>query len=255
MSRKPTLVFIPGGWHIPKAYDKVIALLEPQQYKCVRVALPTTDGDNTKTFKDDVDAARNAVVAETAQDHDVVIVAHSYGGVVGSSVMKGLTRIKESQTSDQPGHVIGLVLLTSGFAVAGMSFLDGMGGKPPDSWKADTESGYAVITSDPRQIFYHDLPEDEGTYWVSKLTKQSLKALTEGAEHTYEGWKEVPCWYLAATDDQVLPPAAQKYFVQLAKDAGVDVTMREIDSGHSPMLSKPKETVDFILDAIAYFVK
>jgi hypothetical protein len=39
----------------------------------------------------------------------------------------------------------------------------------------------------------------------------------------------------------------------VAKDAGADVTLREITSSHSPMLSKPKETADFILDAVKVF--
>jgi len=39
--------------------------------------------------------------------------------------------------------------------------------------------------------------------------------------------------------------------VQMAKDAGADVTLREVDSSHSPMLSKPQETADFIMEAAA----
>jgi hypothetical protein len=37
--------------------------------------------------------------------------------------------------------------------------------------------------------------------------------------------------------------------------AGGDITLKEIASSHSPMLSKPKETTDFILEAVAAFTK
>jgi len=103
-------------------------------------------------------------------------------------------------------------------------------------------------------LFYHDLPKEEGEYWVTRLTKQSLKALMEGGEAVYSGWKDVPAWYLATTQDQALPVEAQRFFVQSAKEAGGDVTLREVESSHSPMLSKPQETVDFILEAVAAFV-
>lgn len=143
--------------------------------------------------------------------------------------------------------------LASGFALTGVSFLDGFGGKPPPSWKADGESGFATIRADPRELFYHDLPTEEGNYWVEKLEKQSLKALKESGEYVYSGWKDVPCWYLATSDDPALPVQAQRFFVQSAKDAGADATSREVESSHSVMLSKPKETVDFILEAVAAF--
>ncbi len=111
-----------------------------------------------------------------------------------------------------------------------------------------------VIIVEPRQLFYHDLPEEEGNYWVARLEKQSLKALMEGGENAYAGWMDVPVWYLATTEDKALPIQAQRMFVQNAKDAGADVTIREIESSHSPMLSRPKETADFILEAVASFV-
>ena len=210
------------------------------------------------TFSDDIEAARNSITAETTQGRDVVVVVHSYGGQVGNSAIKGLVQQKQDDSlsaKDSSGHVIGLILLASGFTQTGVSFIDGLGGKPPPSWKVDQESGFAVIVADPKELFYHDLPTEEGNYWVSKIEKQSLKALMEGGEHSYSGWMDVPVWYLATTEDKALPVQAQRMFVQSAKDAGADVTLREVASSHSPMLSKPKETVDFILEAVAYFTR
>ena len=145
--------------------------------------------------------------------------------------------------------------MATGFNVAGVSFLGGFGGKPPPSWKADTESGFAVLLADPRELFYHDLSEEEGNQWVEKLQKQALKPLAEGGEHSYPGWQDVPCWYLATVNDKGLPIEAQSFFVQMAKDAGGDVTVREIESSHSPMLSRPKETVEFMLEAVGAFTQ
>lgn len=256
MSSKPTLVLVPGAWHSASTWNKVASLLEAQQYKCVPVTLPSASANPSATFSDDVEAVRKAIVAETTREHDVVVVAHSYGGQVGNSAVKSLTRPKEDVSSKtSSGYVIGIVLLASGFTVTGTSFLDGLGGKPPPSWKMDLERGFAVIVAEPRKLFYHDLPAEERGFWVSKLEKQSLKALMEGGEHAYAGWMDVPVWYLATTDDKALPVEAQRMFVQMAKDGGGDVTLREVESSHSPMLSRPNESADFVLEAVAALVQ
>lgn len=257
MSHKPTLVFVHGSWHNTACWDKIIPLLETHQYKCIRVALPSTASDPSATFSQDLEAAREAILSQTTQNHDVIVVVHSYGGVVGSSAIKGFAQSKQTSATlpakETSGHVVGLIMLASGFMPTGLSFLDALGGQPPPSWKADSESGFAVITVDPRELFYHDLPTQEGELWVSRLEKQSLKALKEGGEDVYAGWMDVPVWYLATKEDKAVPIDAQRMFVQMAKDAGGDVTLREVDSSHSPMLSRPKETVDFILEAVAAF--
>jgi hypothetical protein len=135
-----------------------------------------------------------------------------------------------------------------------MSFLEAGGGKPPPQWVADTESGFATIVVDPREMMYHDLPEEEGNLWVSKLEKQSLKALSEGGEYAYAGWRDVPAWFLATVEDQALPFELQQYLIKLARDENADVVDRKVNSSHSPMLSQPKETAKFLKEAIADFV-
>ncbi|TAQ90333.1 hypothetical protein B7494_g1354 [Chlorociboria aeruginascens] len=257
MSSKPTLVLVPGAWHTPETWDKISLLLEAQQYKCVRVALPSATSNPAATFGDDIKAVRDSIIGETTQGHDVVVVVHSYGGMVGNSAIKGLTRPKPNVSSpgkSSSSYVIGIVMLASGFPQTGVAFIDGLGGKPPPFWRIDEESGFAVLTVDPRELFYHDLPVEEGNYWVGKLEQHSLKSLREGGELSYSGWLDVPVWFLVTTDDKSYPLEFQRMVVQSAKDAGGNITVREVESSHSPMLSKPKETVDFITEAVASLV-
>lgn len=51
-----------------------------------------------------------------------------------------------------------------------------------------------------------------------EAAKSLSKALAEGGEHAYAGWKDVPVWYLATIEDKGLPFEAQRYFVQAAKE-------------------------------------
>lgn len=144
-------------------------------------------------------------------------------------------------------------MIASGSTPTGTSFLEGMGGNPPPSWTINEETGFADIVVDAREMFYHDIPEDEGNALVAKLGKQSVKALREGGEYNYAGWVDVPVWYLVCTEDKAFPPMMQQYFVQAATGLGADVTMREVKSGHSAMLSMPKETSEFIVEAVTAF--
>jgi pimeloyl-ACP methyl ester carboxylesterase len=234
MSSKPTLVLVPGAWHTPEAWNKVTSLLEAKDYKCIPVILPSTLSNPSTTFFDDIEAVRDAILSETRQGRNVVVVVHSYGGAVGCSAVKGT-----SSSSETSGRVIGIASMASGFGPSGVSFIDGLGGSPPPSWKVDEESGFAVLVAEPRELFYHDLPVEEGEYWVGKLTKQASRPLMhkEGGEHAYAGWMDIPAWYLATS-----------------QDAGGDITVREVESSHSPMLSKPEETAKFIEEAVAAFV-
>ncbi|KAH7002539.1 Alpha/beta hydrolase fold-1 [Ilyonectria destructans] len=261
MPSKPTIVFIPGGWHGPDVWDKLTSLLRAQEYRCVSVELPSTLPDHNTTFSDDFNAARQCITAETTRGRDVVVVVHSYGGVVGSSAVKGLTRPKNPE-SEHAGpkqashsHVIGIAMMASYFPPSGLSCIDALGGTPPPSWNINSEAGLAELTGDVRDFLYHDLSIDEGNLAVSRLRKHSLRSLSEGGEYVYSGWMDVPVWYLAARDDKAFPVEIQKAGVQIARDNGSDVTLREINTSHSPMLSKPMESVEFILEAVAYFQK
>ncbi|ETN43020.1 uncharacterized protein HMPREF1541_02178 [Cyphellophora europaea CBS 101466] len=231
-----TIVFVPGAWHRPEIWSRVTSLLP---FKTVCPALPTTTGSGT--FKDDIDAVRAPIQAEIASGNNVVVVAHSYGSVPASSALRGLT-------SGSP-RVIGFIGIATGWATIGKSFNDAFEGKPPPIW--EIKNGLVELTIDPRELFYHDV--DDADQWVAKLDKQSAEAF-DGGEHVYPGWKEVPAWYLATIEDRALPFQAQMMFVRQAQAEG-DVTIREIAASHSPMLSKPKETADFIQEAVRAFQK
>lgn len=261
MSHLPTLIFIHGSWHKPSCYDKVIKLLsDHHKLKCVAVALASTADSPNATFKDDIDIARAAISNETSAGHHVVVISHSYGGMVGNSAIKGFTRPKSASNPDSStstisnhGNVIGLILIASGFTLTGLSFMDPFFGIPPPAWRVNKETGFAELVTSPRELFYHDLPEEEANYWVSQLTTQSLKALFEGGEHAYAGWQDVPVYYIGTIEDRALPVVVQRMTVGMARGMGGMVEHRELQTSHSPFLSMPDETVAIIVEAVENF--
>lgn len=273
MSNLPTLVFIPGSWHKPTCYNKIIKLLqEKHKLKCISITLPSAAGSPAATFKDDIDAAGEAISSETSRGHDVVVIAHSYGGMVGNSVIKDFTQPRDAKSSSAlpmstsapaqhagqsqtptAGHVIGLILIASGFTMTGVAFMDPVFGHPPPAWRINSTTGYAELVTPPRELFYHDLPVDEADYWVSQLTNQSLKALFEGGEFAYAGWRDVPVWYIGTVEDRGLPVVIQRMLVGMARAMGGTVEHRELQTSHSPFLSQPEETVGIVLEAVEAF--
>lgn len=271
MSNLPTLIFVPGSWHRPSCYDKIISVLRGKRgLSCVAVTLPSTTGDPAATFKDDVDAVRQAISTETKQGNDVVIIAHSYGGMVGNSAIKGFARPRDAADSGShpapsssgaqrkaprsDGYVVGLILIASGFTLTGIAFMDPFFGRPPPAWRINNETGYAELVADPREFFYHDLPREEAEYWTSQLTMQSLKSLFEGGEHAYAGWQDVPAWYIGTVEDQGLPVVAQRMTVGMAREMGGSVEHRELHTSHSPFLSRPEDTAGIVFEAVEAFV-
>lgn len=258
MANSPTLVLIPGSWHRSTCYDKVTKLLEVHhKLKCVAITLPSTTGNPEASFKDDMNAAQAAISNETRQGRNVVVIAHSYGGLVGSSAIKGFTKPQDASVSQDPsptsGYVIGLILIATGFAITGLAFMDPFFGHPPPSWRVNSATGYAEIVTPPREFFYHDLPADEADYWVSQLTTQSLKALFEGGEYVYAGWRDVPVWYIGTVEDQGLPVLVQRMQVGMARAMGTSVEHRELQTSHSPFLSQPELTAKIIAGAAEAF--
>ncbi|KAF2488851.1 alpha/beta-hydrolase [Lophium mytilinum] len=252
---KPTLVFVPGSWHGPSVYSKVLALLAPHAFKTVVIDLPTTQSDRSKNLTDDIVAARTAIEAETTAGRDVVVIVWSYGSVVGSSAIQNLTRPKgEAGKGKTGGHVIGMVYIATGFNQTGSSFLGAFGGKPPPIWNFNEETGFVDLTAvPPRELFYHDIPDEEAKALIAELRPQTIVSLTEASPLAYSGWMDVPIYYLGTIEDKGLPVEAQRVFVQMARDAGAEVTAEEAQSSHTVMMSQPETTAEFIVKAVKAF--
>lgn len=91
---------------------------------------------------------------------------------------------------------------------------------------------------------YNGLSEDEQTYWFSQLQAHSLASLqapTLGAS-----WKTIPSSYLFCGQDLAIPVQLQEMMVNGAKDKGARVDVSRLETGHSPYLTMPKETVEWI---------
>lgn len=118
--------------------------------------------------------------------------------------------------------------------------------------------GWDILAKDPLDAFYHDLAPADADHWHRRLRRQSSATRTS-AEGVHAGWKDgdMPVWFVVTTQDRCIPSAFQERMVDMM-DAEIvaqkPVVRRLMNSGHSPMLSRPKETASVIEQAVKAMV-
>jgi len=102
-------------------------------------------------------------------------------------------------------------------------------------------TGYRQETqADPSDlaVFYHDVPPDLAAEALARGRNQSAKPGRE--PWPLAAWPEVPTRYLLCRNDRLFPAAWTRRVVRDRLGIAPD----EIDSGHSPALSRPAELAD-----------
>ena len=79
---------------------------------------------------------------------------------------------------------------------------------------------------------------------VMYAAQQPLATSALGEVMGVPAWKTLPSWYLVATDDQALPPDAERMFA-----SRMGATTVEIPSSHLPMVSHPGDVAQLIKTA------
>ncbi|KAJ0159558.1 hypothetical protein CTA2_9479, partial [Colletotrichum tanaceti] len=125
----PTVVFTPGAWHGPQSFDLVRAGLALKGYESKAITLPSV-GAEPATIGLEEDAAVLRSTIETLADagKEVVVVVHSYGGMVGSNAVEGLGYLQRA-ANGQAGGVIMLMYLSAFAAPNATSLLDMLSGE------------------------------------------------------------------------------------------------------------------------------
>jgi len=73
---------------------------------------------------------------------------------------------------------------------------------------------------------------------VMFAVQQPLATSTLGDVMGVPAWKSLPSWYMVATDDEAIPPDAERQFAER-----MGATTVEVASGHVAMVSHPDEVV------------
>ena len=153
------------------------------------------------------------------------------------------TTIAEVEPNDSPAAASAIVMGTTEFNVATgdiatQSDLDYY------KFTLGQRSGVFLNVDIFPQTFCQDLPPEVGA--VMAVSQRPAALATLGEPSGPPSRKKLPSWYLVASSDRVIPPAAER-----AMAARAGSTTVEIDSSHVAMISHPDEVADLITQAIA----
>lgn len=167
MSSKPTILIIHGAWCRPApAYEPLQRQLQGLGYECQLVGGATSGGDEVRgvTWEADVERILGAAEPLFDQGKEVVLIAHSYGGVPAGVATRG-QGVEERARAGKKGGFRQIIYVAA-FAVPqkGIDLLAVFGGQWPP-W-ADFTTPYAkvgvilILWSPPLltpSVVYHDV--------------------------------------------------------------------------------------------------
>lgn len=215
------VVLVHGGFVDGSGWEDVYLILKKEGYNVSIVQNPTS------SLADDV-AATKRVLAE--QNEPVILVGHSYGGAV------------ISEAGNDP-KVSGLVYIAAfapdkGESVATL-IKDPQPGAPVPPI-LPPQDGYLSLDKAKFAVsFAADVATEKAEFMANSQIPWGLAALNGTIGDP--AWKTKPSWYLVATDDRMIPPAAQHL---MSKRAGSTVV--EVKASHAVYMSQPKAVAALI---------
>ena len=227
-TNKPTIVLVHGAFAEGASWDKVAAKLKADHFPVVIAAnqLRSVQGD----------AASIAALLSTVKG-PVVLVGHSYGGVVITNAAKA------------GGNVKALVYV-GGFAPDAGESAAALSAKFPGSALATaimpapmSQTDVDLYIQGPKfhAVFAADVPLAE-----AHLMQASQRPVTQAALTGASGapaWKALPSWFVYGDADQCIPAATHDF---MAKRAGSKRTVVVKGGSHAVMVSHPTEVANVI---------
>jgi pimeloyl-ACP methyl ester carboxylesterase len=227
MTTRPNVVLVHGAWADGSSWSAVIERLQADGYNVVAPQFPMT------SIADDVARLRQVL---DFQDGPTIVAGHSYGG-----------QIMTSLGTDAP-NVAGLVYIAAFGIDEGESLgaLLSQGPVTPALAHLFTDKqGFGWLSEDD---FVHHFAADVDP--VKAKAMYAVQQALAGSAFTdvmgVPAWKSLPSWFLVATEDQAIPPDAERLFA-----SRMGATTIEVPSSHVAMVSHPDEVTQLIEAAAA----
>ena len=219
--RRRTVVLVHGGFVDGSGWEGVYKILRKDGYTVAIVQNPTI------SLADDVATTKRIIAA---QDDPVLLVGHSYGGVV------------ITEAGNDP-KVEGLVYITAFAPDKGESVSTLIKDPPPGAPVPPIlppQDGYLFLDKTKfAASFAADVDAERAAFMADSQVPWGVAALS--GTITEPAWKTKPSWYLVATDDKMIPPPAQRF---MSKRAGSTVV--EVAGSHAIYVSQPNAVAGFI---------
>jgi len=215
------VVLVHGGFVDGSGWEGVYNALKKSGYTVTIVQ------DATASLADDVATTKRAIAQ---QNGPVILVGHSYGGVV------------ITEAGNDP-KVAGLVYIAAFAPEKGESVSTLIKNPPPGAPVPPIMppvDGYLLLDKAKFPAsFAGDVSPEKAAFMADSQVPWGVNAL-EGTVRE-PAWKAKPSWYLLTTEDKMIPPDAQR---QMAKRAGA--TIVEVKGSHAIYVSQPQAVATLI---------
>jgi pimeloyl-ACP methyl ester carboxylesterase len=223
------ILLVHGAFHGGWCWDKVVPELKAHGLEAEAVELPfTSHADDVAEVANAIDRLTAPVSGASTPMEPLVVVGHSFGGAM-------ITAAAGGHFGERPASH--LVYLTAEMR------------DPANPSAPGQAPGRAAIRYGPEQVFvdsalatmafYQRCDPADAAWATSQLRSMPLTSLRV-ERYPVVAWRAVPSTYIVCTDDQILSPDAQW---AMASNAGATL---EIDSDHSPFLSRPAELAEIL---------
>lgn len=224
-SSDTAVVIVHGAFSDGSDWSKVIPILQAKGIKVREVQ------NGLNSLADDVAATKRAINAQSGR---VVLVGHSWGGMV----------ITEAGQNDK---VASLVYVAAFAPDAGQSVGDVGKDFPPSPGiqkvVADAE-GYLSLPADAvAHDFAQDLPAAQTALMAATQGPINSKAL--GEKVSVAAWSSKPSWYIVSEKDRMIQPDLER---AMAKKIGAKTT--SLPTSHVPQLSQSAAVAKVIIEAV-----
>jgi pimeloyl-ACP methyl ester carboxylesterase len=218
---RKSIVLVHGGFVDGSGWEDVYKILKKDGYEVSVVQNPTA------SLADDVAVTKRVVAAQQGQ---VILVGHSYGGVV------------ITEAGNDP-KVSGLVYIAAFAPDRGESVASLIKNPPPGAPVPPIlppQDGYLMLDKAKfAASFAADVESAKAEFMANSQVPWGLDALNGAV--TEPAWSKKPSWYLIATDDKMIPPPAQH---AMSQRAGASVV--EVKGSHAVYVSQPEAVAALI---------
>ncbi|KAJ5376138.1 hypothetical protein N7509_013024 [Penicillium cosmopolitanum] len=238
---QPTLVVIPGSFSPPALYKNFVdnlrsldfeAIVEPLQSAIRRESSPSS------SMYDDASHFREVISKLADQGKDIVLIPHSYGGIVANESAKGLLKSDRSKAG-KAGGIVEIVNISTLTPAVGETALDVAGKLGLDQFPVEGE--YMVLEDEGcAKANYNDVPWDQALEFAKGHSDHSAKSFRD--KLTYAAYLDIPSSWVFCERDVLLPRAFQRETIDLIEQrSGKKVRVFSIDAGHCVTSTRPKE--------------
>lgn len=224
MTEKLNVVLVHGGFVDGSGWEGVYRALRKKSYNVSIVQNPTI------SLADDVAVTKRVIAAQTGR---VVLVGHSYGGVV------------VTEAGNDP-KVAGLVYIAAFAPDAGESIQTLIQNPAPGAPVPPIlppQDGFLLLDrSKFVASFAADVNPDLAAFMADSQVPWGVQAFAGAVSQP--AWRSKPSWYLVSTEDKMIPPDAQR---AMSRRAGSKVV--ETKGSHAVYVSQPEAVASLIEEA------